>query len=419
MIRLHPRDNVVVARTDIAIGEPIPGENAVSRSQVPAGYKIAARPIARGEPILKYNVVVGFAAVDIAAGTLVHSHNIEFREFDRDYAHRQRIPAGRLRARGPAGDLRGHRPRRRPGGHAQLHRHRLDGELLGHRVHRDRRVRSRRERLAGVPERRRRGRAHATAPAAAWTIERRADGRAAADARRLCARTPTSPRVLIDRPGLRGATRSTRCSADAELQRRAAAAHLRPCRTPAARARRSRPASRRYARCCREADRVQRARPCRRATSRSACSAAAPTATPASPPTRRSARRSTCWCATAAPAILSETPEIYGAEHLLTRRAVSREVGEKLVERIRWWEDYTARQRRRDEQQPVARATRRAGSPPSSRSRSARSTKGGTDQPDGRLRVRRARDRRRASCSWTRRATTRCRPPGRSPAART
>jgi altronate hydrolase len=42
-------------------------------------------------------------------------------------------------------------------------------------------------------------------------------------------------------------------------------------------------------------------------------------------------------------AILSETPEIYGAEHLLTRRAVSREVGEKLVRRIKWWEQYTAR----------------------------------------------------------------------------
>lgn len=39
--------------------------------------------------------------------------------------------------------------------------------------------------------------------------------------------------------------------------------------------------------------------------------------------------------------ILAETPEIYGAEHLLTRRAVSREVGEKLVERIKWWEWYT------------------------------------------------------------------------------
>jgi altronate hydrolase len=44
-------------------------------------------------------------------------------------------------------------------------------------------------------------------------------------------------------------------------------------------------------------------------------------------------------------AILSETPEIYGAEHLLTRRAVSREVGEKLLARIRWWEDYTTREK--------------------------------------------------------------------------
>ncbi len=41
--------------------------------------------------------------------------------------------------------------------------------------------------------------------------------------------------------------------------------------------------------------------------------------------------------------ILSETPEIYGAEGLLTRRAVSREVGQKIVDRIAWWEDYTAR----------------------------------------------------------------------------
>ncbi len=40
-------------------------------------------------------------------------------------------------------------------------------------------------------------------------------------------------------------------------------------------------------------------------------------------------------------AILSETPEIYGAEHLLTRRAVNKQVGERLIERIRWWEHYT------------------------------------------------------------------------------
>lgn len=41
-------------------------------------------------------------------------------------------------------------------------------------------------------------------------------------------------------------------------------------------------------------------------------------------------------------AVLSETPEIYGAEHLLLRRARSREIGEQFVERLRWWEHYTA-----------------------------------------------------------------------------
>jgi altronate hydrolase len=42
-------------------------------------------------------------------------------------------------------------------------------------------------------------------------------------------------------------------------------------------------------------------------------------------------------------AVLSETPEIYGAEHLLTRRAVSDEVAAKLLERIKWWEEHAAR----------------------------------------------------------------------------
>jgi altronate hydrolase len=41
--------------------------------------------------------------------------------------------------------------------------------------------------------------------------------------------------------------------------------------------------------------------------------------------------------------VLSETPEIYGAEHLLTRRAVSQAVADKLITRIKWWEDYTAK----------------------------------------------------------------------------
>lgn len=86
-IRLHPKDNVVVARKDVAIGTAIASEGLRTRSQIPAGHKLAARDIVSGEPILKYNVVIGFASADIPAGTYVHSHNMVFREFDRDYCH--------------------------------------------------------------------------------------------------------------------------------------------------------------------------------------------------------------------------------------------------------------------------------------------------------------------------------------------
>ncbi|GGX17984.1 dehydratase [Pigmentiphaga litoralis] len=87
VIRLHHADNVVVARVPLGIGAAIPSEGITARSQVPAGHKIAARALVAGEPILKYNVCIGFAATDIPAGTYLHSHNTVFREFDRDYAY--------------------------------------------------------------------------------------------------------------------------------------------------------------------------------------------------------------------------------------------------------------------------------------------------------------------------------------------
>ncbi|MFJ4291031.1 UxaA family hydrolase [Cupriavidus sp. NPDC089707] len=86
-IRLHPADNVLVARTNVSLGAAVPGESWSIRGQVPAGHKIAARLIRAGEPIMKYNVCIGFAATDIAPGSYVHSHNISFREFERDYGH--------------------------------------------------------------------------------------------------------------------------------------------------------------------------------------------------------------------------------------------------------------------------------------------------------------------------------------------
>lgn len=86
-IRLDPRDNVLIARTTVPVGAALSEGDLVSRSHVIPGYKIAAVDLKKGEPVRKYNTVIGFAAEDIPAGTLVHSHNIEFREFDRDYAY--------------------------------------------------------------------------------------------------------------------------------------------------------------------------------------------------------------------------------------------------------------------------------------------------------------------------------------------
>lgn len=91
VIRLHPDDNTVVARIDVVPGLPVEGDNRhpgfLIRDKTLAGYKIASEDIKKGDAIRKYNVTVGFARDDIKAGSMLHSHNTEFREFDRDYAY--------------------------------------------------------------------------------------------------------------------------------------------------------------------------------------------------------------------------------------------------------------------------------------------------------------------------------------------
>src|SRR5512135_2934978 len=86
-IRLHANDNVLVARQDLAQGTVLADENLTCLNRIPAGHKVAACALAKGEPVLKYNTIIDFASVDIAPGTLLHRLNLEFREFDRDYAY--------------------------------------------------------------------------------------------------------------------------------------------------------------------------------------------------------------------------------------------------------------------------------------------------------------------------------------------
>lgn len=86
VIRLDARDNVVVARHEIPAETEIPSEHIITKQVVPMGHKVAARDIKKGEAILKYDTVIGYAAEDTPAGTWMHSHNIKFDEVDKDYA---------------------------------------------------------------------------------------------------------------------------------------------------------------------------------------------------------------------------------------------------------------------------------------------------------------------------------------------
>ncbi|RIA46927.1 altronate hydrolase [Hephaestia caeni] len=75
-VRIHPRDNVVTASRRIAAGEAI-GDGVTAETAVPMGHKIAAVAIGAGMPVLKYGQVIGAATRDIARGAHVHVHNME------------------------------------------------------------------------------------------------------------------------------------------------------------------------------------------------------------------------------------------------------------------------------------------------------------------------------------------------------
>ena len=86
VIRIHPADNVVIARRQLAGGTRLAGEDVVVRGLVPPGHKVATCAIAAGEPVRRYNQIIGVARCDIAPGAHVHTHNLEFSDFERDYA---------------------------------------------------------------------------------------------------------------------------------------------------------------------------------------------------------------------------------------------------------------------------------------------------------------------------------------------
>lgn len=88
VIHLHPKDNVAIALEQLIAGTVL--INGVSsRGLIPAGHKVALSAVAKGETIYRYGQPIGLATQDIEVGSHVHTHNLSINNFQKDYAFAQ------------------------------------------------------------------------------------------------------------------------------------------------------------------------------------------------------------------------------------------------------------------------------------------------------------------------------------------
>ena len=335
--RLHSADNVVVARADILPGADLPGEGVTAGGHVPAGHKIATTAIAAGEPVVKYAQIIGFATVDIAPGEHVHTRNVEVRDFARDYLFGQDAKPtryfndaaratfqgivradGRVATRNYIGVLTS------VNCSATVARYIADtfrGGALDDYPNVDGVVALTHGTGCGM----------AAAGEGYEALQRTIAG---------YARHPNFDAVLI--VGLGCEANQIGALMENEGLEMGEAMHAMTIQDTGgtaatvkegvARIKEMLPRANQATRETVPASELILALECGGSDAYSGISANPSLGAAADLLVRHGGT-----------ACLAETPEIYGAEHLLTRRAVSREVGEKLIDKIRWWEDYTAR----------------------------------------------------------------------------
>src|SRR5262245_29150966 len=88
-IRLHPQDDVAIARVALQVGTILDsdGEQIPVQQFIANEHKVALRAFAQGEPLRRYGQIIGFATQAIAAGEHVHTHNLAVQTFDREYIY--------------------------------------------------------------------------------------------------------------------------------------------------------------------------------------------------------------------------------------------------------------------------------------------------------------------------------------------
>lgn len=86
VIKINSNDDVVVARFGVAKDTWLPYEDLTVNMDIPAGHKIALHDIAAGDAVKRYGQIIGFASKSIKAGDHIHTHNLGMGDFARDYA---------------------------------------------------------------------------------------------------------------------------------------------------------------------------------------------------------------------------------------------------------------------------------------------------------------------------------------------
>ena len=335
-IRLHPSDNLVIALADLSAGTSLPDLAEPLTTAIPRGHKIATAAIAPGHNVLRYGQIIGVATTAIAPGDHIHSHNIGMGSHDLDYAYASERNAqpviteprhfmGYHRQDGTVGT------RNYLGILTSVNCSGSVAKMIAEACERDGWLRDF-PNIDGVV-----AIVHGTGCGMSGrdegydTLFRTLKG---------YARNPNFGGILLVGLGCKvmqipdligagrmrrdgnfrymtiqqtGGTRKTIDRSIAVLKEMAVVANA-ATRQPAG------------------LEHLMIGMQCGGSDGYSGI-----TANPAL------GAASDLLVAHGGTTILSETPEIYGAEHLLTRRAVSREVGEKIVARIKWWEEYTAR----------------------------------------------------------------------------
>ena len=345
-VLLRGEDNVAVAARPIPEGFPLEvgGRSVVVREPIALGHKVALQAIEVGAPVLKYGQIIGFASEPIAAGAWVHVHNVRADLFERDYAHateRPEVP--------PPGLPRTFRGYLRPDGKVGTRNYvavistvncSASTSKVVAEAFRDERWKRDFPDVDGV---------FAITHKGGCATE--FGGEDHAQLERVLAGFANHPNIaayvivglgcevsqaqhLIEAQDLYAPGRRGKNKADAPRPKflniqeqggitKTVEATVRAVESLLPEANASR-------RTEQPASRIVLGLECGGSDGNSGV-----TANPAL------GVAADLLISQGGTAILGETTEIYGAEHLLTRRAVRREVGEKLVERIRWWERYT------------------------------------------------------------------------------